>query len=360
MKRSSTTETCIQSATLSILLWLILLAFGGGLMAMYYAKIGYLPEVTWDDALTYLGVLSILGGGVVLAYSLLVFFPGLIWSEFMVSDRELRTTLCIRINDRYDPCYRSIMNRIGWPFLGVVLLAHFSVFLGGVHELLPFGVTFLLLVPASAFLVWRNFDKKLQQGNMNPEEKKSVLTKSVLYFTGSVIISLISLFFIYEIAKVRETEPNSRMLLICTIVVAASNLFVAAVYRRNRTTGIGISLLAAFTLLIAGELLASKPATAFSSRLMALYGFDSESQYSLILDKKGRDLIMSHGFPVEDIEGSRGARIEGVRILSRLGTDQILFFEGRRFSIPKSMVLSWADDASDISDMNARPGPDDT
>lgn len=341
MSESSTDRTCIQGATLAGLFWLLLLAFGGGLLSMYYAKVGYFPELAWEDSLTYLGMLSILGGVVVVAYCLLLFIPGVIWSKFLISDRDLRCVFCYydSVTETYEPCFRRIIRWIVAPFLVIVALSHLSVIFARWHKLLPACISLILLVPLSAIVAWKIFGRELKK-KKDVHEKDSVLIKSVLFFGVSIFINLFSLFIIYGIAKV-PANPLSLMLGVCTVVVTVSNLFVGAIYQKSSKAAVAISLVAAITLLSAGEFLDGKSRhTALSSRLMALYGFNDESQYSLILDKKGSRLAARQGFEVD------GGTIHQVRILSRLGSEYVLCTEGRRFSIPKSTVLSWSDNKS--------------
>ena len=72
-----------------LLIWIIFLGFGGGVLALYYADINYLPEIAWDASLTFLGVISIIGGTIVVILSLLLFFPGFIWCRFFICDKRL-------------------------------------------------------------------------------------------------------------------------------------------------------------------------------------------------------------------------------------------------------------------------------
>lgn len=59
----------------------------GGILALYYAGIGYFPEFTWQDALTYLALMTIIGGTLLVAYSFLLFVPGAIWAEWLIDKR---------------------------------------------------------------------------------------------------------------------------------------------------------------------------------------------------------------------------------------------------------------------------------
>src|SRR5579864_99782 len=74
--------------------WVLLFAFGGGGLAVYYSRIGYFPDIEWQQALSYLGALAIIGGWIVVLFSLLLFVPGFIWSEFLIFDPTILGVLC--------------------------------------------------------------------------------------------------------------------------------------------------------------------------------------------------------------------------------------------------------------------------
>src|SRR5689334_14873305 len=74
----------IANTTLAV--WLIFLALGGGILALYYARIDYLPEVEWKASLIYLFIGSIIGGAIGLLLTLSLFIPGVLWSHFILLD----------------------------------------------------------------------------------------------------------------------------------------------------------------------------------------------------------------------------------------------------------------------------------
>ena len=157
MEFNTNLKTQIQGPALGLLIWLVLIAFGGGLLAMYYATVGYFPDIKWDESLTYLAVLSILGGCIALAYTLLLFLPGVIWSEFLIFDKELRHSLCFIGNDGHEPCTFSILRRLGVPFAIFMISTHFFIVFGEAPFLIGSAV---VLVGILVFL-WLRFHKDL-------------------------------------------------------------------------------------------------------------------------------------------------------------------------------------------------------
>ena len=104
----------------SVALWLVLFVFGGGLLALYYAGIGYFPEVTWQDALTYMALMTIIGGSLLMAFSFLLYVPGAIWSEFLIFDEQLHQVLMMGAR-AWEPCVLSVTKRILFPFRIVIV-----------------------------------------------------------------------------------------------------------------------------------------------------------------------------------------------------------------------------------------------
>jgi hypothetical protein len=80
----------ILTANATLVAWLIFLGFGSAVLASYYAHIHYLPELKWEESFAYLAAVTILGGGIVAIYVLLLYLPGWIWSEFLIFDSELQ------------------------------------------------------------------------------------------------------------------------------------------------------------------------------------------------------------------------------------------------------------------------------
>ena len=116
----------LYKADTSLVIWLVFLALGGGLLALYYARIGYLPDIEWSSSVIYLAVASFIGGGVGLLLAMSVLLPGVIWSEFLLSDCKLRGSFCYpEVGDEL--CVKSILKYLGLPFGIVLLIWHFSL-----------------------------------------------------------------------------------------------------------------------------------------------------------------------------------------------------------------------------------------
>src|SRR5215510_8491924 len=76
-------------ANISLVVWLVFWAIGGGILALYYARIGYLPDMEWKAVIIYLFIGTLVGGAIALLLAFSLFVPGFIWSEFIIFDPSL-------------------------------------------------------------------------------------------------------------------------------------------------------------------------------------------------------------------------------------------------------------------------------
>jgi len=125
---SSDAAPPIAKLDLALLLWVTLFVLGGGLLALYYAQIGYFPDFGWEDALTYMALMAIIGGSLLVAYGLLLFVPGAMWSEFLVFVPELQPGLTLQTRDS-EPCVLSIAKRVLIPFAAFITFCHCLLYL---------------------------------------------------------------------------------------------------------------------------------------------------------------------------------------------------------------------------------------
>src|SRR5215510_1180620 len=129
---SSGLEKLLQANT-TLAVWLIFLAIGGGLLARYYLKINYLPEMEWNAALIYLFICSVWGGVIGLLLTMSLYLPGVIWCDIIIFETTLDNHLTYRAeyedasgkrSIRKEPCIRSIIGWLGIPFFLALMTSH--------------------------------------------------------------------------------------------------------------------------------------------------------------------------------------------------------------------------------------------
>src|ERR1044071_5090609 len=112
----------LLQANTTLAVWLIFLALGGGVLALYYAHIGYLPDIEWKTLLIYLFICSMVGGTLGLLLTISLFTPGFLWSEFILFDKNLEKHFSYDV-ERDELCIRGVITCLGLPFLVVLLIS---------------------------------------------------------------------------------------------------------------------------------------------------------------------------------------------------------------------------------------------
>lgn len=369
----------VFSANGSVVVWLVFLAFGGALLSFYHSKIQYFPVLKWEDSLTYLAALSLLGGGVAVIYGLLLFLPGTMWCEFLIHDTELEDKLCYPGRGP-EPCFWNIGLHLGLPFLSFMLIMHCIALLE-----LPWltAVSAVVLLVAISRLLWKRFgdhlDAKLREtrtsvppccpwvrderqgvwvrkggqaeakeesffrrisaaiycwwiGGRRSGSRESYLLKYVLSFSVSALASLISLLFIYAIVDVK----TGVMVAICTGLVTLTNFLVAVQFRNRPRRAILTAFLATLVLLVCSETV-DRGKAALSTGIMKKFGLGAEAQLvALVVNPKGQALFERLKlYPPPEVRalverlnlyppGQDKEVIPNVLILSRLGEEYFL------------------------------------
>ena len=335
-------------ADTSLVIWLVFLALGGGLLALYYARIGYLPDIEWSSSIIYLAVASFIGGGVGMLLAMSVLLPGVIWSEFLLSDCKLRRSFCYsEVGEEL--CVKSILKYLGIPFGVVLLISHFSlkasVTVGSARiEVIPYFVICAILLLITWFVVMRPiFERLLAEDQTVRDEKHKRTFKYASWFTLSVLLNQISMLVIYRLSGRPEATYFFVLTVICTTGVLISNHVVAIRYRQHPRQAVLASLVAAALLLFAADRLSSSEGTpSLSEVVMSHYGFGSSQTFALVVNDEGAAIIKKLKLTNITLDEERLCCVE---ILSKLGSDYYLRIGGRRgttFTLPKTAVRSQA------------------
>jgi heme/copper-type cytochrome/quinol oxidase subunit 4 len=340
-----------SKANATLLVWLVFLAFGGSLLVSHYSRIHYLPIVGLDDSLSFLFAMSLIGGGVALLYGFLLFFPGVIWSEFLIFDSYLKPRLCYDNGEEVEPCLLYITRHLGVPFTIFMVAAHWA--LTSTLILIQGAGCVVGLTAASLYLWWslRHISRPIaplsaDAGEVSSPTPHALLAKYLATFAVSAIISLASLLVIAQI--IDPSRHSVSMLALCTVIVILANVFVAAQFRKRPSWAVVTSLLAAVILLAAGELqqtdvtMSERVLSAFGVEGAETSGVDGKDTVTVFIKAKNADLVSRLGAAgITTQADAVGGRIENVHILSRLGSEYFLRVNRLRFTLPKEVVLSW-------------------
>jgi hypothetical protein len=372
------------AAGATLALWFILLAFGGGCLAWYNSSIRYFPDIAWEEALSFLGVLSIIGGSLTVVFSLLAFLPGAMWSEMLIEDCQLRCPLHYRrTDDKLEPCLLSIAWIIGVPFAFFILSMHILLAFAG--TLMRVLGTLLFLLLATMLFMWqiskalkkwseihagevppvrqRNHDNHsapspltekdscegMRASSVTKNPLQSSKAKYIVAFVASDLLGLAALLILERLFGVDYSQPRAfGLALFCAAVVVAANIFVSSLFGTRRLVAIVAAGLATILLLVVAEWIRG-PASVLQ-KVMESYGVGESTRYALIVTKEGSELLAAQGLQVEVGDEGKWGRLRDIAILSRLGDNFFLCSHRKRVSLPRWMVLSWSADSS-------KPGP---
>lgn len=365
--QSSETSKLVK-ANATLVVWIVFLAIGGGILALYYARVGYLPEIEWNAVLIYLFVGTMVGGTLGLLLTMSVFLPGLIWSEFIISDRNIEKHFSYDV-ERKEPCMRSIITCLGKPFLLVLLISHVLLLVGRAFKYWTFAAGILILTfwimrlrfkwillnvkfNSNAFIKdklkgvltygWFNLSHaasnliRALRGQPRRNEYKARQTfKYSFWFTLSVLLSQISMYVIYRLSdSPKEAVPFTALTLLCTSIVWISNHAVSAIYRNHPRQAVVAALVAAGLLLFTADNFSS-----LSMRLMNNFGlgYSHSQRFNLRVNDDGARTV--HELDLKC--GDSYHYLCDVEILSKVGDHYYLRVGGKQHTtLPKSHVVS--------------------
>jgi hypothetical protein len=350
----------LLKANIALFVWLVFLAFGGGLLALYYARIGYLPDIEWKSTIVYLAATTIIGGVVGLLFALSLFAPGFIWSEFLIFDARLKGVFCLD-TIRNEPCVQTILYKMGWQFGLILFISHLSLPFG--TKIFPsrfgswvyLGLATVILL-ATFFLMKKYIFKPLVEGldmadgNESQEERSRKgqegaaenkpepvrrTFKYAFWFTLSVALSQISMLLMYVLSRRPDEWNFYKLTAICTIGVLISNHVVAIRYHRHKLQALAAALVAAFLLLFTADRFSS-----LSQQMMALYGFGGGQRVNLVVNGNGAGIINTLGLS-NTCSPASPDKVCSVEVLSKMGDEYYLRRpDCRTFTLPKSDVRS--------------------
>lgn len=336
-------------ANITLVVWLIFLTIGGGLLALYYARIGYLPEIEWKTSLIYLFVGSMIGGAIGLLLIIALFIPGVLWSEYIIFDPCLEKHFSYDLESK-EPCLRSIITNLGKPFFLLLLVSHVILLLGRAFIVWPLAAliliaTFLLMRLRLERIFVMNFvpngeaqdvdrvenAKRTLRELWQPRRVKAMQTfKYSAWFTLSVLLSQISMYVIYRLSG---SMPFSlrfvALTLLCTGGVWISNHIVAFHYHNSPRQAVVASLVAAGLLLFTADSFSS-----LSMNLMNHFGIGYDQRVNVLVNEHGSGILCGLG----KTECGRD-RLDNVEILSKLGDQYYLKIgENTYVTLPKEDV----------------------
>ncbi|HXQ72270.1 MAG TPA: hypothetical protein VN844_17370 [Pyrinomonadaceae bacterium] len=326
-------------ANTSLAIWLIFLAIGGGILALYYSGIDYLPEIEWKQSLIYLFIGSIVGGAIGLLLTLSLLIPGVLWSHFIIRDPcidfSLHTGLSSKEADE-DLCIRTVVQYLGWPFLKFLLLSHLFLLVGkGAYWFFAAGIlvlTFWQMRKSFTSLV-----KTMCDGEVDAHS-----FKYAAWFTLSVFLSQVTMYVIYwlsdtpgaiswQTGAAYNLGIFGKLTILCTAGVWLSNNAVAVLYQKHPRGAIAASLLAAGLLLFTADHFSK-----LSVKLMNHYGFGYYERFNVLISADGDSRVNALG-----VKPCSEKVLCNVEILSKIGDQYYLRVGDTDYvTLPKADVVA--------------------
>jgi len=329
-------------ANTSLAIWLIFLAIGGGILALYYSQIAYLPEVEWKASLVYLFIGSIVGGGIGLLLTVSLLVPGVLWSHFIIFDPCLDFSLhpgpSAKKTDE-EVCIRSITSALGVPFLILLLLSHVFLLTGKLSSWL-FNAAILVLTFRWMRKRFRNL--LLEKQTCRDSQIEAHSFKYAAWFTLSVFLSQITMYVIYwlsgtpgvipwEAGEARNLGIFFVLTLLCTAGVWLSNHAVAVLHQKHPRGAMAAALLAAGLLLFTADHFSK-----LSVKLMNYYGMGYYQRFNVLISDDGENLVTTLG-----VKPCARKLLCNVEILSKIGDQYYLRVADTDYlTLPKTDIVA--------------------
>lgn len=343
----------LLKANTTLAVWLIFLGIGGGVLALYYRRIGYLPEMEWNAALVYLFVCSVWGGVIGLMLTMSLYLPGVIWCDIIIFEPLLDNKLSYYADHdapsgtrlkRKEPCIGSIMGWLGVPFFIALVVSHGLLRTSHplINELIDWYWVYASLVLVGIFAsMWLIFWLLLKP---HKDTHKGIIKKQILKysisFTLSVFLTQVSMYVIYRLAD--RTPDNSNFLVltvVCTIGVLISTHVVAVRHRYYPRQALVVALVTAVLLLVTADRFSD-----LSMKLMNRYGIGENNRFNLLVKPDLIPLLKGEGVHTCGLQ-----RVYNVEILSKIGDHYFVRVDrevetrvdGRmEITLPKSDVIA--------------------
>ncbi|HKR12360.1 MAG TPA: hypothetical protein VJT15_09905 [Pyrinomonadaceae bacterium] len=361
-KESGSEFNKLVLANTTLVVWLIFLAIGGGILALYYARIGYLPDMEWNAVIIYLFIGTLVGGAIGLLLTISLFVPGFIWSEFIICDPSVNFSYMAPGNElagkkpNRELCIFSMIQYLGLPFIAAVLLSHTALLVGKITYWI-FAVIILALVFLFIWIRFRDLLKKhAAPGGVSCTGGDTVVNRQLFkysfWFTLSVFLCQISTYVLYwfsgrpgELSLIHNGPGGISwhswmndhlpifiiLTLMCAIGQWGANQVIALLYRDHPGQAIVTALLVAGLLLFTADRFSS-----LSVRLLGTYGFGGESRITLVMNKDGAGIVYNLGLTASP----ETVTLQNVEILSKVGDHYFFSIDHKTFTLPKSGVVS--------------------
>jgi len=312
-------------SSFGLVIWFLFVSCGGVVFAVYYARIGYLPDIELNSAVFYLAAASLLGGSLVILLTLLLIVPGYIWATYLTSDPNLKGAFC---DGKLITEVKFLKRLILW-FLSFALVWHLI--------LIYSRWWYLLLIALAGGKAWGIWKRELQDCTTDAKTKPAMFASYALRYGASVMFGLMAIFILFKLLGLSDTKYELEHLVICTVGVVIGNSFVAVFLHGGKRPGAIVSAIVVAVMLLA----ATDYFDPVPNKILLKYGFGVE-HVRIIVNEDAYRALQAGAF-VEGDDVSQGPKvISDVQILCRMGPNYFLKKGTKNMAIAKSAVISWS------------------
>lgn len=334
-------------------LWSVFLLVGGLFFLVYFASIGFMPEVDLQTAIAFLVVSAFTGGFLVIVLVLYLLAPGW-WWVYMTRNEELLQS----------PLW------FFWPMLGVILSI---LLIQNWWCLLP--ISLIVVIAAVYMLFSRQLLDKLRLALSSRQLldkldklRLALFSRQLLdkwkavgvFCTGFIgVFGMVLIWILIVIGLMGQTQAPRKYPILTAIgavtFILVSNTMLVA--KRSFSIGNFLILALATMFLLFIQL---NTWTFIPKRVMSIYRFGNVQNASVVLNETGCVIAQHHGLKVAPYTpdpkiatpvSQKTCSLSNVIIHSRLGNTYYLEISrgndaAMHFTMPGQNVLSWAIDES--------------
>lgn len=332
-------------------LWSLFLFLGSLIFVIYFARVGYLPELDPSSSVALLLAAALTGGIYVLALLTALIWPSLFWTLYVHDNRLFRPLWAGALRPRLQSAKWFVLLFI--PVHLVLLAATWR----------PITEPVILLLIAAAVLLMSLLVWAYRRLN-GTTPRLSLLRAVGLVALGTFcwLGFCLTWFFVLTLTA-GQGNPPGLVVGITTgvgllLLVVAFNAVAIAVPEGTSPilwmagAGMMILVVLAFNFSVSSNL---------SAVVMSRYGWGNVTGVSLVLNREGCLAAAHLGVPRVQFDKEETCRLDGLKVISRLGANYYVEYEGQgatvRFTLPSAAVISYARTSNPAALPTLRPTP---
>lgn len=332
--------------------WSLFLFLGGMIFIIYYAHEGYLPELDFGGATSLLIAAALTGCLYVVVITAVLMMPALFWLLYVRQNGYFR----VLWDDGADPSRQSakwfVMAFVP-PHLGLLYFTYSAL------RDLWFAPVITALIAAWSLAVW--CFRVRRWGARSPGILKTFALMSLGSFCwlGFIFAWLFALRV--GVTQWAEIGPVFATLLTLGLLIILGSLNVVAIIVPEGTSPfLWVGGIAA--VILAVTVLNFDLSSNMSAFVMRKYGWGNIPSASLVLTKEGCSTTEYLGLKPIRLNGDGACRLDGVRIVSRLGANYYLEAETPKsrkfkFTLPGANVVAYEPSAEPSTLPTPTPSP---